>query len=210
MHRLFIKLGEYMDYTKILQEFNNNAQIIYLDSSCLIRDYPINVISKNLTRTKYNSNPQKFTNILNRLINPLHHTSALLYNILDETIKQINKINIITYDCMFPSTNNEYISALFGSFDFIGSVASINNSIILYGDEISVETFFNASTLVRSANLIIIDDYFLSLSIGKHLLNQKKDNTITISLSSVIGHHSYHTEEVINIFKYICSNYCSQ
>ena len=34
----------------ILNEFQNNTQIIYLDSSCLIRHYPLSILSKNFTR----------------------------------------------------------------------------------------------------------------------------------------------------------------
>ena len=101
---------------------------------------------------------------------------------------------------MFPSSTNYHISTLFGSFDFDGKTASINNSTVLFDDNISVETFFNASTLIRSANLILIDDHFLSLSVGKQLLERKKENTPTITLSSLIGNPTYNTKEVIDIF----------
>lgn len=207
MHRLFIKVGEYMNIEKLLYKLYNNAQVVYLDSSTLIRNYPMSILSKNLTRTKYNSNPQKFSSVLNHFISPLYNTSAILYNIFDKTTKCINNFNIITYDCMLPPTKNKHIYTLFGSFDFAGDIASINNSIVLYGDVISVETFFNASTLIRSANLIIIDDYFLSLSAGRQLINRKKEDTSTITLSSIIEYRTYHTKEVIDTFNYLYLNH---
>lgn len=200
MHRLFIKAGEYMNIEKLLYKLHTSNQIVYLDSSSLIRNYTINTLSKNLTRYKYISNPQKFSIILNRFIIPLYNTSAVLYNIFDKITNNIDRFNIITYDCMFPSTTNCYISTLFGSFDFDGNIASINNSTILFGDNISAETFFNASTLIRSANLILIDDHFLSLSVGKQLLERKKEDTQTITLSSIIGYRTYNTKEVIDTF----------
>ena len=101
---------------------------------------------------------------------------------------------------MFPAVTNCHISKLFGSFDFDGKIVSINNSTILFGDNISVETFFNASTLIRSANLILLDDYFLSLSIGKQLLGRIRQDTPIIHLSSIIEYHDYRTQEIIDIF----------
>lgn len=163
-----------MNIEQLLYKIHNSSRIVYLDSSSLIRTYPINVLSENLTRYKYISNPQKFSIVLNRFIIPLENTSISLYNIFNEMTNDINGFNIISYDCMFPSLINCHISTLFGSFDFDGKTASINNSTILFGDNISVETFFNASTLIRSANLILIDDHFLSLSVGKQLLERKK------------------------------------
>lgn len=200
MHRLFIKVGENMNIEQLLYKIHNSSRIVYLDSSSLIRTYPINALSKKLTRCKYISNPQKFSIVLNRFIIPLENTSASLYNIFNKMTNDIDGFNIISYDCMFPSSTNCHISTLFGSFDFDGQTASINNSTVLFDDNISVETFFNASTLIRSANLILIDDHFLSLSVGKQLLERKKENTPTITLSSLIGNRTYNTKEVIDIF----------
>ncbi len=198
-----------MNYTKILCELDNQPKIVYLDSSSLIRNYPIDILSKTLTRKNYISNPEKFSTILNYFVSPLYDITFSLYNICDKITKYTNKINIITYDCLFPINNNKQFFTLFGSFNFIGNIASLNNSIILYGDKISVETFYNISTLIRSANLIILDDYFLSLSIGKELFNHKKENTTIITLSSIIGYSTYKTKEVIDIFNYLYSNYPS-
>lgn len=192
---------------KLLYELHNNSLIVYLDSSSLIRNYPINVLSKNVTRGKYISNPQKFSIILNRLTIPLLDTSTILYNIFDKTTNHFSNFNIITYDCMFPATHNKRISTLFGSLNFKENVISINASTILYGDIINIETFFNAATLIHSANLIIIDDYFLSLSIGTKLFERKKENSSIITLSSIIGYQSYNTKEVIDIFSCLFSNY---
>ena len=189
-----------MNIKKLLYKFHTSNQIVYLDSSSLIRNYSINVLSKNLTRYKYISNPHKFSIILNRFIIPLYSTSAELYNIFDKITNNIDMFYIISYDCMFPITTNCHITTLFGSFDFDDNIASINNSTVLFGDSISVETFFYASTLIRSANLILIDDHFLSLSVGRQLLEHKKGNTPTITLSSIIGYHPYNTNEVIDIF----------
>lgn len=200
MHNLFIKVGEHMSIEQLLYKIHNSSRIVYLDSSTLIRTYPINALSKNLTRCKYISDPQKFSIVLNRLIFPLENTSASLYNIFNKMTNDIDEFNIISYDCMFPSSTNSHISTLFGSFDFDGRTALINNSTVLFGDNISVETFFNASTLIHSANLILVDDYFLSLSVGKQLLERKKENTPTITLSSLIGYRTYNTKEVICTF----------
>lgn len=189
-----------MDIEKLLYKLHTCTQIVYLDSSSLIRNYPINALSKHLTRCKYITNSQKFSIMLNRFSIPLYNSSAALYNIFEKITNNINKFNIITYDCMFPAVTNCHISKLFGSFDFDGKIVSINNSTILFGDNISVETFFNASTLIRSANLILLDDYFLSLSIGKQLLGRIRQDTPIIHLSSIIEYHDYRTQEIIDIF----------
>lgn len=200
MHSLFVKEGKNMNIEKLLYKIHTNTQIVYLDSSSIIRNYPINFLSKNFTRYKYISNPKKFSIMLNRFIIPLYNTYSVLYNIFDKITNSTDKFNIITYDCMFPSSNNCYISTLFGSFDFDGTTASINNSTVLFGDSISIETFFNASVLIRSANLVLIDDYFLSLSVGKQLLERKKEDSHIITLSSIIGYSTYNTKDVIDTF----------
>ena len=207
MHMLFIKVGEYMKIEKLLYQLYNTTRIVYLDSSSLIRNYSVNTLSRSLTRTKYISNPKKFSIVLNRFIIPIYDTSTFLYNILDKTTSHINGFDIITYDCMFPPTSNKHISLLFGFFDFNGNIASVNNSTVLYGDDISAEAFFKASKLIRSANLIIIDDHFLALSIGRQLFNRKKEETPIITLSSIIGYRCYNTKEIIDIFNYLFSNY---
>lgn len=189
-----------MNYESLLYEIKKYSKVVYLDSSSLIRNYPIHILSKHFTKTKYLSNPQKFTYMLNHFINPLYDTSIQLYNNLDSVTKTVNNINILTYDCIFPSKKNNKIHTLFGSFDFVGNCVRMNESIVLYGDEISVETYYNASTLIRSANLIILDDFFLTLSIGKELLNRKKEDATVIMLSTLFGFHNYKTEEIINIF----------
>lgn len=192
-----------MNIEKILYKLNTSTPIVYLDSSSLLRDCPINALSKSLTRYKYISNPQKFYTTLNRFILPLYDESTVLYNIFNLITNNTDKFNIITYDCMFPSTANCHIHKLFGSFDFDGTTASINNSTILFGENISVETFFYASTLIRSANLILIDDYFLSLSVGSQLLKRKNNNAPTVTLSSIIEFSSYNTKDVIDTFNFL-------
>lgn len=199
-YTMYKKVGVCMNYESLLNEIKN-SKVVYLDSSSLIRNYPIHILSKHFTRTKYLSNPQKFTNILNLFINPIYDISILLYNILDEATKSANNINILTYDCIFPSKKNKCICALFGSFDFAENNVLMNTSIALFGDQISVETFFYASTLIRSANLIIVDDYFLYLPLGKELINRKKEDATIIMLSNLIGYHNYKSQDVINIFK---------
>ena len=192
-----------MDMQKLLCKLHTSSQIVYLDSSCLIRNYPCHALSKNLTRSKFISNPKKFSITLNRFVNPLYDTSIVLYNIFDKITNYIKKFNIITYECMFPKATNCHITSLFGFLNFESSIASVNNSTVLFGENISIETFFYASTLIRSANLILIDDYFLSLSVGKQLFDRKKENTPAITLSSIIGYHLYNTKEVVNTFNYI-------
>lgn len=191
-----------MSYESLFYEIKGYSKVVYLDSSSLIRSYPFHVLSKQFTKTNYLSNPQKFSNILNQLISPLYETSNLLYSILDNITKIADNISILTYDCIFPPLKNKQIFTLFGSFDFVENNALMNKSITLFGEQISVETFFYASTLIRSANLIIVDDYFLSLSIGQELFNRKKENAIVIMLSSLIGYHNYKTQEVIKIFSF--------
>lgn len=192
---------------KSLFALNSYDQIVYLDSSSLIRNYPLSILSKNLTRAKYIANPHKFSIMLNNLIKPIYNMSSSLYDIYNKTTKYLQTFSIVTYDCMFPFIYNKQVFPLFGSLNLAEDLAIINDTIVFYGENISVETFFNVSTLIRSADLIIIDDYFLSLSIGKALFDRKKDGTNTIALSSIIGYPSYHTKEVLNTFSYLDSNY---
>lgn len=186
----------------ILNEFQNNTRIIYLDSSCLIRNYPLSILSKNFTRAKYNSNPAKFINTLNHFISPLYTPSLLLQHVISQMVALVDNFHVITLDPMFTVASDNRIFNLFGTFNCANPVSIINSSIILFRENISVEAFFNASTLIRSANLIIIDDFFLSLSIGKQLLDRKKSETTTVTLSSIIGDSAYNTKEVLDVFNY--------
>lgn len=195
-----------MNIERLLCELQNSTKTIYLDSSSLIRSYPINVLSKNLARTKYLCNPQKFSTILNRFTIPLYSTATNLHNIFQKLICCIDNFKIITFDCMFPSQHTQHIITLFGSFDYTNNITSINDTCILYGDTLSVETFFKASTLIRSANLIILDDYFLTFSVGQQLLERKCNNTPIITLSSIIEQRSYDSQGVIDVFNFLISN----
>lgn len=186
----------------ILNEFQNNTHIIYLDSSCLIRNYPLSVLSKNFTRAKYNANPTKFINTLNHFISPLYTPSLLLQHIISQIVAHTDNFHVLTLDTMFTEASGDRIYNLFGTFNCSYPISTINSSVILFRENISVEAFFKASTLIRSANLIIIDDFFLSLSVGKQLLDRKKNVTSIISLSSMIGYSVYNTKEVLDIFNY--------
>lgn len=186
----------------ILNEFQNNTQIIYLDSSCLIRHYPLSILSKNFTRVKYTSNPTNFINTLNYFICPLYTPSLLLQHIIKQIVAHADNFHVITLDTMFTKANGDKIYNLFGSLNCSYPISTINSSVILFRENISVEAFFKASTLIRSANLIIIDDFFLSLSVGKQLLDRKKSETTTVTLSSIIGYSAYNTKEVLDIFNY--------
>lgn len=193
-----------MNYSKILSQLPNIDSIIYLDSSSLIRSYPQSVISKKFTRTKYINNPQKFLNDLNFLINPLLDESISLCDILTKII-QISALNVITLDCLFRSSDNHRIYPLFGTFDIRNNVTCINNSTILYEDKISVETIYQASTLIRSAETIILDDYFISLPLCNQLLERRNENSNVIMLSSLINISNYKTEHLIDFFSVIYS-----
>lgn len=191
----------YKEY--ILREFQKNTQIVYLDSSCLIRNYPLSILSKNFTRTKYNSNPTKFINEFNHFMSPLYTPSLLLQSVISQMVTHVDNFHVITLDSMFTITSSDKIYNLFGTFNYINPVSTINRSVILFDENISVETFFKASTLIRSAKLIIIDDFFLSISVGKQLLNRKRSEALTIALSSIIGYSPYNTKEVLDIFNYL-------
>lgn len=183
-----------MDMQKLLCKLHTSSQIVYLDSSCLIRNYPCHALSKNLTRSKFISNPKKFSITLNRFVNPLYDTSIVLYNIFDKITNDIKKFNIITYECMFPKATNCHITSLFGFLNFESSIASVNNSTVLFGENISIETFFYASTLIRSANLILIDDYFLSLSVSSYSIPSLQTVINTISVLLFLHSTSIHNE----------------
>lgn len=199
-----------MNTENFLSDLPTNAHTIYLDSSSLIRTYSGNTLSKNLSRTKYLSNPQRFSQVLNCFISPVRNVSMQLYYTLSQISNARNNFQIITCDCIFPALNPKCFYSLFGSLKFVDNTAFMNDSVVLYGDRISVETFFNASTLIRSADLIILDDYFLSLSVGIELLERKKDDTLVITLSSVIRQYPYHTVEIIDFFNSFPRDYHSQ
>ncbi len=189
-----------MDYQKILNNCKNDTKIVYLDSSSLIRTYPISVLSKNFTRTKYEKNPPSFSQSLNLFIKPLLDDSFSLYNLLTKITNKFNQLSIVTLDCMFAHPENNHILSLFGTFSFKNTIASVNNSVTLYGDRLSAETIYNASALIRSSETIILDDYFLLLPIGNFLLDRKKENTPIYPLSSLIGFPQYKTNDVIDFF----------
>lgn len=139
--------------------------IIYMDSSSIIRNIPLTRLSKIITRDNYNKYPNK----IEELILAANSSSEKCYKNELLRLLRTKKLNsIITMDCSFITDNNSnsHIINLFGTFP-----KNTNTDIIFFDEDIPFETYKQSYYLIRNASIIIYDKLFKQISIGDHLLN---------------------------------------
>lgn len=170
-----------------------NKQLIYLDSSTLLRNTNLKFLTKNFTREAYLNNPSKFMKQLNisfqknKLIEDKYKSLLLL-------LLNNNYINyIISMDC----TLHSYEDNLLNIFGTLSDNSTDLSNVCLYDENIAFDKYQQSYFLIKNASQIIIDDNFCSLQIGRYLLSKATTNSITF-LSTFVNNENMNTGSLIN------------
>lgn len=182
----------------------NNLNILYLDSSSIIRNIPTFRLCKILTRKNYEKSHKKIEELIATFNSPYEksYKNELLHLLESQKLH-----SIITMDCSFLENNklNPNILNLFGTIS-----PTTNSDLILFDEDISFDKYKQSYILIKKANIIIYDKDFCKISIGKHLLN-----AACISNIFCIKPNSYKNArdfifELDNIINHCCSNSFNQ
>ena len=154
----------------------NNQNIIYLDSSSIIRNIPPIQLCKILTRKNFEKNYNKLEELIDKFNSPYEKSYK---NELFRYLNSQKLYSLITMDCSLEGNNNSYpdILNLFGTFN-----SSTISSLVFFDEEVSFEKYKQSYFLIKNAHAIIYDTNFNKLSIGKHLINTAhKSNSFCIT-----------------------------
>lgn len=141
---------------------------IYLDSSSLIRkNYNINILS----RKNLKNNTSKFEQSLHEAYT-ISQDDNMYYMNINKLIKNNCICKLITYEVLNKKihyNDNKIISLFKKHFQYNNDKAL--EAFILWGEEISHSAYYESAMAISASQCIIIDENFLSLNIGKKLVN---------------------------------------
>lgn len=153
-----------------------NFPFVYLDSSSILRssDYAIELF----TRKYALKHPQEFLEALEQLKKTSHKDNFYYQQIvLLQKYKKISKlITCETINDVILNNKMEQI-LLFGAIrdlrldlDFLHQNYR-TRKIVLWGESVDVKTYNQAALSIAQAKCVVVDPYFIKLSVGNSLIN---------------------------------------
>lgn len=147
---------------------------VYLDSSFAYRKKSDSV--QKLTRNLMIKNPQRFYALLNELM----IASQVDYPYYKRII-QLQRENVIstvvTYEVFQPSfvVDSPSLISLFGSINNIpfinsSSIPHFSEDLVLWGENVKTKSYVAAAMAILNSPCVVADDAFLSLAVGRGLM----------------------------------------
>ncbi|GEM_PF-6021048 len=171
------------------KHYNNSLPILYLDSSKLLRNNNLSYLTNSFTRKKYDKDPQTFMNKLNSSLSLNIEKEVIYNNLLIYLINQNYISQIITMDITLSNLFSHKILNLFGCLTNNTQITPedfITSSICLFNDNISTDTYKLCYSIIKKEFIVIVDDNFLALSIGRAILN-KSTSPFIFKISEIEG-----------------------
>lgn len=172
---------------------------VYLDSSFIYRSNS-NAMQK-LTRTFLDRHPHEFYNLLEELALAAE-ADAPYY----KRIVCLQNRNIISTLITFESLNKElmtcspHIIPLFGRIDGEeeGGVAVSGDDIVLWGEKVRLNVYMKAAMEILKSPCVVMDNTFLTLSVGRSLTKYITSNCILCILKSGMQQLSYEGKHILS------------
>ena len=158
---------------------------IYCDSSGLIRNHDIKLLTSRFQRRLYNNSQISFNHKLRSYLSHNREQELRYQSLLRHLLHHRYLDYIITMDCTFHEPENLRIVNLFGSIpQSSADTADIAENLCLFGEDIPSDIYLKCYHLLRSCDELLVDNSFLSLQIGQFLL-QKYNGSRMILISSL-------------------------
>lgn len=149
---------------------------VYLDSSTLLRSSEITIES--FTRKQAIKHPQEFLKELNQL-----KEMSQKYKQYYKDIVLLQRCKIISTLITYETINEVILNNNMDQIALFGTIQDLNlcltflqqdnetKELILWGEAVDIKTYNQAALSIAQAECVVVDPYFMELSVGKSLIN---------------------------------------